>query len=223
LVGVTIVEHSAVVGQDEQPEDEYKAICRRAGGRLSWGGPSAQWEWYPVVLNTDGTISADGDGKTRVNINRVYVSPESTTGVVTLVLASPSGPVDAGEYATVIAFLMQWFAVQVGILDDYNCAAVPIAINATVELDRGTSTTGVKAALEQYVTDWFGTTDNQVGGGGENQISLDELRLLIGRGNPKVRKVTITQINGGAPADVPIAFDESGQAGAMDFTITVQS
>lgn len=222
LAGVTLVEHSAIVGQDEQPEDDYKAICRKAGGRLSWGGPEAMWAWYPVILNTDGTISEDGDGKTRVNVNRVYVGPESTTGIVTLVLASPTGPVDAGEYATVIAFLMQWFAVQVGILDDYNCTAVPIDIDATVELDRGTSPTGVKAALEQYVTDWFGTTDNQVGGGGEDAVTVDELKGLIFRGHPKVRKATITAINGGAPVDVPIAFNESGQAGAMNFTVTVQ-
>lgn len=225
IVGVSIVEHSAFVGQDDQDEDEYKELCRNQAQSRSIGGAQGAWEWYPPNLYTDGTV-VDPENidstKTRVNINRVSVSESSATGVTTVVLASPSGPVDAGEFTTVSAFLQQ-NVKNSGTLSLYNATAVPIAIDATIELEKGTPTDGVKDALEEYVTDWFGTTDNMIGGGGGDEIELDELKLLIGRGNSKIRKVTITAINGGAAADVAIAFNEVATAGAMDFTITVQS
>ena len=224
IIGVSIVEHTATVGQAKQDPDEYRALCRKQAQSRTIGGAQGAWEWYPPNLYTDGT-EVDPENpdatKTQVNVNRVSVSENSSTGVTTLVVASPSGPVDAGEFTTISTF-MQQNVKNSGTLLAYNCVAVPVAVVAGVELEKGTSTTGVKAALEQYVTDWFGTTDNKIGGG-NGLFTLDELKLLIGRGNSKIRKVTLTTVNGVSPADTVIAFDRSAQAGAMNFTITVQS
>lgn len=225
IVGVSIVEHSAIVGQDDQDPDEYRALCRRQAQSRSIGGAQGAWEWYPTQLYTDGTV-ADPEKpdptKTRVNVNRVFVEESSSTGVTTLVIASPSGPVDGAEFTTIETF-MQQNVKNSGTLLQYNCTAVPLDIVAAIQLERGTVADGVEDALEQYVTNWFGTSDNKIGGGGEDAFTVDELKLLIGRGHPKVRKVTITTINGSPPADVPLAFNESAQAGTMTFTVTVQA
>ena len=221
ILGVSIVEHSAFVGQDEQPEDEYKALCTKQAASRSIGGAQGAWEWYPPLLNTDGTVSESGDGKTRVNVNRVSVSESSSTGITTLVVASPVGPVDAGEFATIETF-MQQNVKNSGTLLQYNCIAVDLDIVAAIQLERGTPSLGAADALEQYVTDWFGTTENMIGGGGEDAFTVDELIGIIFRGNSKIRKVTITTINGSPPADVALAFNESAQAGTMTFTVTVQ-
>jgi hypothetical protein len=224
IIGVSIVEHSAMVGQDAQDPEAYRELCRKQAQSRTTGGAQGAWEWYPPNLYTDGT-EVDPENpdatKTQVNVNRVDVSEESSTGVTTLVVASPSGPVDAGEFATIETF-MQQNVKNSGTLLMYNCDDVPVAVVAAIELEKGTPTTGVKAALELYVTDWFGTTDNKIGGG-NGLFTQDELKLLIGRGNSKIRKVTLTTINGSPPADIAIAFNESAQAGAMNFTITVQS
>ena len=224
IVGVSIVEHTAIVGQDAQDPDEYRALCRKQAQSRTTGGAQGAWEWYPPNLYTDGTEvdpETPDATKTQVNVSRVFVSENSSTGVTTLVIASPSGPVDAGEFATIETF-MQQNVKNSGTLSMYNCVAVPVAVVAAIELEKGTPTTGVKAALEAYVTAWFGTTENKIGGG-NGLFTQDELKLLIGRGNSKIRKVTLTTINGVSPADITIAFDRSAQAGAMNFTVTVQS
>lgn len=224
IIGVTIVSHTAIVGQDAQDPDEYRALCRKQAQSRTTGGAQGAWEWYPPNLYTDGT-EVDPENpdatKTQVNVSRVFVSENSSTGVTTLVIASPSGPVDAGEFTTIETF-MQQNVKNSGTLSMYNCTAVPVAVVAAIELEKGTPTTGVKAALESYIIAWFGTTENKIGGG-NGLFTQDELKLLIGRGNSKIRKVTLTTINGVSPADTVIAFDESAQAGAMDFTVTVQS
>ncbi len=224
IIGVSIVEHTAMVGQDAQDPEAYRALCRKQAQSRSTGGAQGAWEWYPPNLYTDGT-EVDPENpdatKTQVNVNRVDVSEESSTGVTTLVVASPAGPVDGAEFTTIETF-MQQNVKNSGTLLMYNCDDVPVAVVAAIELEKGTPTTGVKAALETFVTDWFGTTDNKIGGG-NGLFTQDELKLLIGRGNSKIRKVTLTTINGSPPADIAIAFDESAQAGAMNFTITVQS
>lgn len=217
ILGVSILSHTAFVGQDAQDPAEYAELCRLQSGSLSPGGAQAAWYWFPLNLNTDGTISRLNDGKTRVNINRVRVDPENDSGVVNLVLASPTGPVDSGEYTTVVTFLEQYVLPNPGNLNASNCTAVPVNITASVELDRGTPTTGVQAALEAYVSNWFGTTDNQIGAG-DGAFTIDELKLLIGRGNSKIRKVTVS-----APlVDVVIADNESPQAGTISISVTVQ-
>ncbi len=215
MVGVSIVSHSAFVGQDDQDEDEYKALCRKQAGSLSPGGAMAAWEWFPLNLNTDGTVSEEGDGKTRVNINRVLVDSDNSQGIVNLALASPSGAVDGTEYTITIAFLEQYVLTNPGTLNDANCSAVTVAVTATVTLRKGTSTSGVQEEIEEALTDYFPDTSI---GGDDGFLTVEELKATIYRANRNIHAITMTL----PAADVALTDTEVAVAGAFNITVTVQ-
>lgn len=220
LTGVSVVSNTAIVGQDKQDPDAYRVLASKQAAAASTSEGN-KYEWYALNTNTDGTVAEVGDGKTRCNINRVKVSFEDAEGRVYVTLASPSGAVDAGEYTTTIGVLTQYALTNPGILIGANATPVSVAIDATIELQKGSSTTGVADAIEAYVLAWFASIDNTIGSD-DGALTLDELRLLIGRAASNIKKVTFTAINGGAPADVTIGDTAVATAGTMNFTITVQ-
>lgn len=216
LTGVSVVENSQIVGQDKQEDDDLKQLARKQAANASTNHRDKP-DWLALNTNTDGTIAEPNDGKTRVNINRVSVSTEDDQGRVFVVLASPAGPVDVVEYATTIEVLQQYALTGPAILVDTNASAVPVNITATVELQKGTLTAGVGDTVTTFVAAWFPSTENTIGSD-DGFLTLDELRLLIGRAHPKIRKVTFS-----APgADVAIAANEVATAGTITISVTVQ-
>lgn len=216
LTGVSVVENSQVVGQDAQTDDELRALASKQAANASTNHQN-EYEWIALNTNVDGTIATANDGKTRVNVNRVSVSDEDDMGRVFVVLASPTGPVDAGEYATAIAVLQQYALTGPAILVDSNASAVAVNITVTVELQKGTSAAGVDATIAEYVAGWFASTDNTIGAD-DGFLTLDELTLLFGRAHPRIRKVTFA-----APgADVAIGSTEVATLGTVSLTVTVQ-
>lgn len=220
LTGVTVVSNTVTVGQDEQADEPLRVLASKQASVLGTSVGN-KYEWIALNTNTDGTIAEVDDGKTRTNVNRVLVSFEDAQGRVFVTLASPSGPVDAGEYTTTIGALEQYALTNPGILVDTNASAVPVDISATIELQRGSSTSGVSDAIDAYLLAWFVSIDNTIGSD-DNLLTLDELRLIIGRTQTNIKKVTFTAINGGAPADVAISDSEVATAGTFAWTITVQ-
>jgi hypothetical protein len=84
LLGVAVTNEAAIVGSDEQKDDDLKAACKAKRATRSPRGPRDTYDYH--VRNA---LRLDGS---RVDINRVYISPSSSTGIVTIVCASPSGP-----------------------------------------------------------------------------------------------------------------------------------
>lgn len=95
LLGCTATNAAAVLGTDREGADAYRARCRQAPARTSLGGPGAAIA-YLAATQYDGTPVINGSG-TASNITRVYVSSDSTTGIVDAYYASPTGPAVAAD------------------------------------------------------------------------------------------------------------------------------
>ena len=96
MLGVTCTNPSAIVGVDGPNDATIRTICTNKLGSLSSRGPSSAYS-YAVQVAT-GVISG-----LPVNINRSTVTPSSSTGVVQLYVASPSGAASADDINGVIA------------------------------------------------------------------------------------------------------------------------
>jgi Baseplate J-like protein len=79
---VTCTNPDALVGLDQQSDTELKTLCMQALGALSMLGVRDAYYYAIRTANDNGQP---------VNINRSSVSPSSSTGIVTVVVASPSG------------------------------------------------------------------------------------------------------------------------------------
>jgi hypothetical protein len=221
LTGVSLTANSAIAGQDAQSDADLRTLAIKQVSSLS-GTVTDKIQWFAENTNTDGTIAAQDDGKTRLNINRTSVTNDSVDGTVTAVFASPSGAVDAGEYATLLEVLGQFFLENPGILDDYNATPVPLTIAVAVELRKGSQTDGVATEITTYVTDWFTSSDNGIASDNE-LFTLDELKGVIFRSRSNIKKVTITTINAAPAADVPLSFAEVATLASFTPTVTVET
>lgn len=83
MLGVTATNPAAVVGTDAEPDEELRAACKNKLGAISVRGPRSA---YAYAVRT-ATLE---DGSP-VNINRFSITPSSSTGVVTVTVASPEG------------------------------------------------------------------------------------------------------------------------------------
>lgn len=91
LLGCSATNATPIVGTDRQTADNYRTTCRTASGRLSFNGPGSAYDFL-ARYNLDGTQLLRADGVTVVGITRVWVSQESSTGIVTAYFASDAGP-----------------------------------------------------------------------------------------------------------------------------------
>lgn len=103
--GVTCYNPAAVLGADEETDEDIRARCRAKLGSLSPNGPK---EAYHFVATTpyfeDGTPCAP----TVVPITRTKVSLDIVTGLVTLYIASADGAVSPTDVAIVDDALDVW-------------------------------------------------------------------------------------------------------------------
>jgi Baseplate J-like protein len=92
--GVSVTNEDPVVGLDAATDPELRQLCRdKRAGRSVYGPRGA----YAYAVRS--TTRADG---TPANINRLSISPSSSTGIVTIYIASPTGAPDAGDIALVL-------------------------------------------------------------------------------------------------------------------------
>jgi hypothetical protein len=87
LNGVEIVSSTAAVASDEPTPAEIEELCRASTGALSPNGAPDAYEY--VVKNSELTGVTD--------ITRAKSNGDTTTGAVTVYVASPSGPVNASS------------------------------------------------------------------------------------------------------------------------------
>jgi hypothetical protein len=219
IVGVSIVEHSAMVGQDDQDQEEYRGLCRKRSASLSPRGGDGAYEWTAKNLYTDGTRidpELPDAAKTALNINRVRVFGDNTDGTVSVSMASPSGAVDGTEFTTAVTALNQYVTPSGTVLIASNCTTVSVSVTATITLRKGSSTSGVEAIAELALTDYFPTSSI---GGDDSFITVDELKGVLFRLSTSVHGVAISL----PAADVALSTTQVAVAGTMAVTVAVQS
>lgn len=101
LSGVTVSNASPVLGTDRESREAYIARCRLAAAATSPNGPADAYKWIALNTNADGSLGTPDDGKPKVNVTRVNVTKDSSTGIVRVYLASPSGPATPSDVAAV--------------------------------------------------------------------------------------------------------------------------
>lgn len=218
IIGVSIVEHSAFVGQDNQDQEEYRKLCRKRASSLSPRGGDGAYEWTATNLYTDGTRidpEIPEPTKTALNINRVRVEGSNTNGTVAVSLAAPSGAVDGAEFTTAVAALNQYVVPSGTVLLASNCTTVTVNVTATITLRKGSTSAGVQEIAEQALTNYFPLSSI---GGDDGFITLDELRGVLFRVSTSVHGVSIAL----PMANVPLSTTQVAIAGIMSVTVGVQ-
>lgn len=94
LPGVTVSNAAAIIGQDEENDEDLRERCRDKLGSLSPNGPRGAYAYAISVATLAGGAPT--------NINRRRISPFSSTGRVDIVLASASGAVTVDDINAVI-------------------------------------------------------------------------------------------------------------------------
>lgn len=217
IAGTSGTNPTAIIGQDRMPAPTYRRVCRLAAGRLSPGGVSEAYEWLAFNLNTDGTIAETDDGKTRINVNRVRVSEEAADGTVTCYFASPSGPVDAGEFVTLTDAIDQYITPNAVTTSLNNVANSTINITYTAKT-RGGDPVLIEASVEEWLMEWFPTIP--ISGydytGVSGTLYVDSIKLEIGRADRSLYDVDVT-----IPAlDATLGAGITAALGTITATIT---
>lgn len=148
ILGVTVSNASAAVGQDEETEDSIKQRCRDKLGSLSPNGPAAAYAYVARTSTLTGTS----------NITRVRIYPESDTGDVLMYLAGSSGEVTSDDRDAVDAAIAKW-ATPLCITPTVASAS-NVTVDVTYELwvyeSVGVSEDDIKAAIESSLGKMFG-------------------------------------------------------------------
>jgi len=106
LTGVTVSNAAAVVGEDEESDASLRARCRLKLAALSPNGPADAYSYVARTSELNGGV----------DVTRVRVDADSTTGDVVVYVAGPSGTI----------------ADVTTIQDAINQYATPLCIDATV-------------------------------------------------------------------------------------------
>lgn len=137
LLSVTCTNPDAVVGQDAMSDPDLRALCIAKLATLNNGGPRGAY-LYAVRVALNGGVP--------VNINRVQVSAFSSTGVVNVWLASPSGVPSAGDVAAAAASIENLARPDGVTVNVLAATAIPVATALTLY---STGAGGVTAAQLQ--------------------------------------------------------------------------
>lgn len=100
LAGVGATNPAALVGSDEEKDPDLRARCRAKLGTISGKGPRGA---YAYAVRS----ALRGDGSA-VDVNRLRISPSSSTGVVTVYVASPAGPPLPSDLPFIQASIERW-------------------------------------------------------------------------------------------------------------------
>lgn len=89
MAGVSVTNVASVVGSNAESDAELREACKNKLAAISVRGPRGAYAFaVRAALRPDGTP---------VDINRLSISPSSSTGTVTVYVASPSGAPSAAD------------------------------------------------------------------------------------------------------------------------------
>ena len=152
IPGVSVTNPTSAVGLDAELDPALRQRCRDSLGALSPNGPKSA---YLYVAK-----SATRPDGSNVGVTRVYVLPATGNGIVTVYVASASGPLstspDGGDLAIVNNAIQTQCVPDGPSADVFNATQYSVPITATVWVYAGISMTNaqvitaVSAALDAY-------------------------------------------------------------------------
>ncbi len=95
----TVTNASPVLGSDREERRLYIDRCRLQSAAASPAGPADAYR-YASTTGADGYPLQLWDGSGATTVNRAYVSPDSSTGLVTIYLANTAGPASTVEVSS---------------------------------------------------------------------------------------------------------------------------
>ncbi len=139
LLGVTVTNPTAVTARDEEPDPDLRERCRAKLGSLSPNGPR---DAYDFVVRTPELTGVD-------EITRSRTDADSSTGDVTVYVATASGAVSAPALAAALAAVKKWATPQCVTPHVVNCSGLVIAVTYEVWLyaSVGESEAAIKAKI----------------------------------------------------------------------------
>jgi hypothetical protein len=196
----------AIFGLDAETAPALAARCRLKYYALSPNGPSQAYQYVALTPSLNGGLS----------INRVAVSPSSTIGLVTMLIASPAGPpVNVGDPAALQAVLYTLVVPDTAKLLVAGAVAHTINVtwtayyHASANIVPATEMANGNAAL----TSAFALFP--IGGDaitpGNGFVFVDRLISILGTALPKAFQIVVS-VPGG---DVAIAANEVPTLGTV--------
>ncbi len=122
LPGVTVTNAAAIVGSDEEKDPDLRVRCKDRLAVISGKGPRGAYSY--------AVRSAKRPDGSAVDINRLRVSPFSSTGIVDVYVASPSGaptPTDLPYVEESIETYARPDTVTANVI-----AATPVALSSSI-------------------------------------------------------------------------------------------
>lgn len=151
IAGLSVSNAASVVGNDAESDTDLRTACRNKLAAISVRGPRGAYA-YAV------RVAVRGDGSP-VDINRSQISPSSSTGTVTVYVASPSGAPLAGDLVYVadsIEDIARPDTVTATVL-----AATEVPLSRTLDVwarrTDGVSASAIQAAVENALVNAIST------------------------------------------------------------------
>lgn len=151
-IGLTVSNPLAVVGQDDEQDEVLRQRCLDALGARSVFGPRSA---YRYAVSVAKLLSG-----APVNVNRVKVSPYSSTSRVDILLASPAGAVTPSDITAVADSVAELAEVDTDTVTVASAVAIPFTKSLLVYakkkkgLDAATIQAKVLAYLIDFVANW---------------------------------------------------------------------
>jgi Baseplate J-like protein len=226
LLGCTATNSEAIVGNDRESAAVYRARCRLSSARISLGGPNAAYE-YLASKNLDGTPLMNGaTPPAPVGITRVYVSQDSSTGIVNTYYASNTGPAIAEDVTAANANIeLECFAVPDAItFTGMAAVAVPVHVtgSARIKAAPGITEAVVKAAIVSELTSMWPTIP--IGGfdqtAGAGVLYTTDISAWAKGAYPGLYDV-VAVVPGGATTALALGKVATLQCASSDWTVTI--
>ncbi len=176
LLRVTCTNPLGVVGTDEESNESLRQACRDRRDAYGAGAPRGAYAyWARRATRLDGTL---------VDVNRVGISPSSSTGVVTVTVASPSGAPIAGDVTAVAAALETYVrpdSVTV-VVQGATVRLVPVTATLWVDPTTSASSAAIIAAATTALQDLQATYPIggvRKGDGTTNGLTADRIAATL--------------------------------------------
>lgn len=208
---VTCSNTTAAVGQDEESRTSIVAGCRNKLESLSPNGAAGAYAY--VALNANLTGASD--------VTRARVIGDSTTGNVTVYVASSSGAVSGPDLALVEAAIVTWALPQCITLTCSSASAYPVVITYSAKVyDTVGETVGdIEDAIEAALGELFASIP--IGGDGDAG-KLSRARIVSAINNAFPGYVFDVVLS--APAsDVTLSTSQVATLSTVTPTVTLES
>lgn len=206
LVGASATNASAITATSRETAAAYRAKCRQAPARLSFGAP-ADAIAYLASKTLDGQPLTNENGDT-VAITRAYVSNDSATGIVNAYFATPAGGTavsdDDLDAATANIETNAYAVMDCVTFNEYKATDVTVTVVGTGRLLNGgaTAIAAAKTAIVEALQDYFesfpiGGLDQTAGAG---FLYTDDIEAIAATAYPGLYNVQVTTPAGASTA-----------------------